>query len=133
MTTPEACSKTVHTGGEFRGHRCSKPGRVQDEHGRWWCAIHDPAKQAARQEARNAKYQAERDEAARVVRSVNVASDRLARVLGMAVSFTAMRQPFAPPSEPPTLACIGLGEFIDIIDAICDRASLPATARSGEG
>lgn len=57
MSDKPRCSKRVYSG-TFTGHICNNAGKVHNG-GKWYCAIHDPVRVAARNAVSNAKYEAE--------------------------------------------------------------------------
>lgn len=54
------CAKTVYTGArwDFTGHPCSLAAKVERD-GEWYCTRHDPQRETARRETRQAKWDAE--------------------------------------------------------------------------
>lgn len=63
------CEVSVSDGGIWPSfHKCCNKGKVQVD-GKWYCGIHDPAKQAERDAKRKAKYDAEMDKWRKGVRA----------------------------------------------------------------
>jgi hypothetical protein len=52
------CRACISTGRTGLG-QCGKHGKVQDENGIWWCAVHDPEAERRRNAERNARYNAQ--------------------------------------------------------------------------
>ena len=57
----EFCAASVTSPGVWSSHQCSRKVAVQEE-GHGWCRQHAPSAQKKRDEAREAKYQAEQRE-----------------------------------------------------------------------
>ena len=68
MTEKHRCSEFVYRGTYGPGNGCAKPAKVQDPDGRWWCAIHDPARIAAKKAARDAEETARQNAYAAAVK-----------------------------------------------------------------
>jgi len=54
------CCKRVLSPSGFVGHRCGKRAKVE-RNGKFYCGIHDPVAVQAKRDARNAKWDAQRE------------------------------------------------------------------------
>lgn len=61
-TEKHDCSESVWVPSGNWGfyHACKKPGKVQDDKGFWWCALHSPEGEQKRKDKWQAKYEADR-------------------------------------------------------------------------
>jgi len=72
----QRCCKRVYTG-SFEGHQCTKPALVEAK-GKWYCAVHDPAKVKERRDNNLAKWELEHEKRLKVLRLQSAAPDLLA-------------------------------------------------------
>ena len=82
MSEKHRCAAKVYHSGMFIGSPCSKPGTFH-ERGEWWCHIHAPSKKKAKDNARQAKYNAERDRDQQVYDTAKQAAATIEQLIGL--------------------------------------------------
>lgn len=96
------CSERVYTGArwDFGGHACGYRGVLQSEDGKWWCKKHHPDTVAARQQAKIAERDADRQSRKAEVAAADALSGKLSALLGVSVRWVSSEFDTGLPRAP---------------------------------